>query len=185
MRGLLFTELIEMMEDLMGLEFANKVIAEAQLENQGAYTAIGNYPHKDLFKLLGILSSHAQNPQNKVIKSYGEYLFFRLCTLYPEEVKKYPNTFALLKEIPIILDRETRKLEPNAEVPDIKINIYKPDFMELTFNSKKRMGFLLEGWITACISHYQEPISFIRNDIDPEGMKVRFILLKRTGNERN
>ena len=185
MKGVLFTELIEMMEDLMGLDFANKVIERACLDNEGAYTAVGTYPYQDLFRLLDSLGCLVENPQDKLMKSYGEYLFYRSCILYPEEVKKYPNTFSLLKEIPIILDREIRKLEPTAVVPDIEISMLSRDCMMLLYTSGKRTSFLLEGVIEGCIGHYQEFITLTRDECDTDRMKVRFVLLKNPGNERN
>lgn len=58
MKGVLFTELIEIVEDLMGPAFASKVIDDARLKNTGAYTASGSCPYQDMFKLMETLKLH-------------------------------------------------------------------------------------------------------------------------------
>lgn len=183
MKGVLFTELIEMMEDLMGLEFTNKVIEEAKLENKGAYTSIGYYQHQDMLKLLDSLGKYIENPRNVVLKSYGEYFFQRTSANYPNKIEQYKNTFSLLKQAPQILDQEIRKLEPKASIPEIKTEYLSQESMKILYHSEEKMSYLLEGLITGCIGYFQESISLKRENLDQEGTKVRFVLQKERGYE--
>jgi len=43
MLGIVFTSLVEMLEDNISPEFADEVLVEANLENDGAFTAVGYY----------------------------------------------------------------------------------------------------------------------------------------------
>lgn len=50
MLGIVFTSLIDMLEDKVSPEFADEVIVEANLTNDGAYTAVGYYPFEEMQK---------------------------------------------------------------------------------------------------------------------------------------
>ena len=49
MRGVVFTELIEFVEDVLGFETADKMIEDAKLNNNGVFTQGGNYPFSDTY----------------------------------------------------------------------------------------------------------------------------------------
>ena len=183
MKGVLFTELIELIEELMGLQFTNKVIEDAQLENEGAFTAVGNYPYQELVKLLESLSSHAQNPKDTLLKSYGECLFHRLSPNYSLELSQYPDTFSFLQQLNNILRFEIFKLNPEAKLPRITTALSSPASMEVHYTSDKRLSELVEGLIVGCISHFDEPIELQREDLSPDRRNVRFLLHKKVAYE--
>lgn len=185
MKGVIFTEFLEMMEDLMGLEFTNQVIENAHLENKGAYTSVGFYQHQDIIKLMESLNHYVKNPRNMLLKSYGELFFYRLSAKYPQSLKKYGSTFNFLQQAPQLLDQEIRKLEPQASIPDIKTELLSPYSLHLYYYSEEKMSYLLEGLIHGCIGQFEEQISLKRENLDSEEKKVRFVLLKVLGNERN
>ena len=56
MKGLVFTELLEYVEENFGFDVADKIIENAKLENNGAFTQAGNYPFEELVKLVVALS---------------------------------------------------------------------------------------------------------------------------------
>ncbi len=180
MKGVVFTELIEMIEDLMGLEFTNRVIDDARLENEGAFTAIGTYPTQELLKLLESLSKHADNPQDKVLKSYGECLFYRLSESYQNELAAHPGTLSFLLQLGDIIKRETLKLNPNAKPPVIKAQLLSPDSLEFQYTSSKNLGELVEGFIFGCIGYFDENMHVTRADIPSESYSVRFVIQKRS-----
>lgn len=183
MKGVVFTEFIEMIEDLMGLEFTNKVIDDARLANEGAYTAIGTYPHQDMFKLLESLSKHAQNPQGKILKGYGECLFHRLSKSFQKELSAHPSAFSFLLQFGELIKMETLKLHPEADMPVFKTQLLGPDSMEFLYTSPRKLGDLVEGLILGCIGYYNENIRIVREDLPTEGSSIRFFLQKEAANE--
>lgn len=180
MKGILFTELIEMMENLVGIELTNRIIEDANLPNKGAYTSIGSYSYKDMNRLLESLGRHVENPKEILLKSYGEYFFYRISQLHPEKIKLYNDTFSLLLQLHNFLALETRKLYPNAKIPLIKARQLSPEYMEVLYSSKQDMSFLLEGAIMGCNNYFQEQITIKREKLDDDSTKVRFILKKNT-----
>ncbi|WP_017730578.1 heme NO-binding domain-containing protein [Nafulsella turpanensis] len=185
MKGILFTELIELIEDLMGLEFTNRVIEDAGLENEGAFTAVGNYPYRELVKLLESLSNHAQNPKGVLLKGYGECLFHRLSPNYSVELSQFPDTFSLLSQLESIMKFEIYKLNPEASIPKVTAALRSPTLMEVHYVSEKRLSELVEGLIVGCINYFDEPIELQREDLSPDRKKVRFLLHKKVAYERN
>jgi hypothetical protein len=183
MKGVVFTELIEMIEDLMGLEFTNKVIEDARLENEGAYTAIGTYPTQDLLKLLESLSKHAENPQDKIVKGYGECLFYRLSFSFQNELVAHSSAFSFLLQLGDIIKREILKLYPDARTPAIKAQLINPDSMEFHYTSSLKLGDLAEGFIYGCIGYFNENISLTRENLPSEGCDIRFVLQKNMAHE--
>jgi len=47
MKGMIFTQLIEMADGMFGPEKVEAIITEANLPSGGASTAVGNYPHDE------------------------------------------------------------------------------------------------------------------------------------------
>ena len=67
MLGIVFTSLIDMLEEKVSPEFADDVIMEAGLENDGAYTAVGYYPFEQMQRLLGVLVEKTGKSKNPYI----------------------------------------------------------------------------------------------------------------------
>ena len=55
MLGIVFTTLVDMLEEKISPEFADEVLVEADLENEGAFTAVGYYPFSEMEKILTVL----------------------------------------------------------------------------------------------------------------------------------
>ncbi len=54
MKGIIFTEFLELVEDKFGLELLEEVLEMS--EDEGIYTSVGSYDHKDLVRLIINLS---------------------------------------------------------------------------------------------------------------------------------
>ena len=52
-------------------EFADDVIMEAGLENDGAYTAVGYYPFEQMHRLLGVLVEKTGKSTNELLYDFG------------------------------------------------------------------------------------------------------------------
>ena len=56
MKGIVFTELIEMIENEFSLKIADDIIQRSNLKSKGVYSSIGTYDHKEIFILVKELS---------------------------------------------------------------------------------------------------------------------------------
>ena len=52
MKGIVFTEFLDMVEERFGYEVVDQIISESKLSTDGIYTSVGTYPHSEIVKLL-------------------------------------------------------------------------------------------------------------------------------------
>lgn len=81
MKGIIFTEFMELVEDKFGLEVLDQVL---NLSNdEGVYTSVGSYDHRDLVKLIVNLSKVSDIPVEKLQEVFGECVFENLLKSTP------------------------------------------------------------------------------------------------------
>ena len=52
MKGVVFTEFLEMVEDRFSPEMADRIIEGAELASGGVYTTVGTYDHGEMIQLV-------------------------------------------------------------------------------------------------------------------------------------
>ena len=109
MKGIVFTEFLELVEDKFGLGVVQRVIDECELDTDGVYTSVGTYSHKDMFKMVGKLSEIKGIPNPELLNIYGEYFFNTLSKDYPQFMEK-SNLFGFLDSIEKYIHPEVLKL---------------------------------------------------------------------------
>ena len=56
MKGIIFTDFLELVEEKFGLEMVDTIIEASELESNGVYTGVGTYSFGEMVQLLGNLS---------------------------------------------------------------------------------------------------------------------------------
>ena len=51
MKGIVFVQFVEMVEEKFGLATADRIIEQSKLSTNGAYTSVGTYDHTELLQL--------------------------------------------------------------------------------------------------------------------------------------
>jgi hypothetical protein len=158
MKGLVFTEFFEMVEDKLGFELVDQLIEKTELATGGAYTTIGTYDHKELLALVGNLHQLTDIPVNDLLVSYGQYLFPRLMTISPDIVSQFNSSFELVAAVDSIIHVEVLKLYPDAELPEFSIIKNNGKKMQVTYTSCRPFAYLAQGLILGCSQYYNEKI---------------------------
>lgn len=184
MKGVVFTEFLEMVETQFGLEVTDRIIEQSNLPNDGAYTSVGTYEHEELLKLVGNLSREADAPPQALVKAFGQYLFKRFSQSFPEFFAGVDSAFAFLSRVDDVIHVEVRKLYPDAELPRFRLSFPDIGQMELRYESSRPFADLAEGLIEACSRHFGEEIVVSRED-DPTapGCRATFLLRCEQGAE--
>lgn len=178
MKGIVFTELIEMVENDLGIEIADRMIAGAKTKNDGAYTAVGTYDHAELIQLVFSLSSETGIPVPNLVQTFGRHLFARFNALYPQFFQGVETAIDFLPMIETFIHVEVRKLYPDAELPSFDCEHHE-GVLEMTYRSKRPFADLAEGLIRACVEHFQDAIEISRTDLgDRNGTEARFTLVR-------
>lgn len=177
MKGVVFTEFMEMVENKFSSEMADDIVAAANLPHGGAYTAVGTYPHAEMGRLVIELSKRTDIKVPDLLRAYGRHLFARFREGYGEFFANVSDSFGFLSKIDDVVHVEVRKLYPDAELPEFDAVQVSPQHLRMTYRSPRCLGDFAEGLMEGCIAHYGEKVSITRANED-EGRVVRFDLVK-------
>lgn len=178
MKGMVFTEFFEMVEQVWSLDMVDKIIADSAVPSGGAYTAVGNYPHEEMVALVVALSAASNIPAPDLIRTFGKHLFGRFVLGFPRFFEGISDTFHFLSGIETAIHAEVRKLYPDAELPSFEVH-QSDNVLTMTYYSQRHFADLAEGLIAGCIEHYGEPITFVRETAtDSPDAGARFVLTR-------
>lgn len=157
MKGLVFTEFLEMVERKFSPAMVDDIIDDSDLPSGGAYTAVGTYPHSEMLALVQSLSKETRLPVPALVKIFGQHLFGRFVQLYPSFFRETRDAFDFLDSIENYVHTEVRKLYPDAELPTFAAQRSADNQrLVMTYHSKHPFATLAEGLIEGCLAHFQE-----------------------------
>lgn len=177
MKGIVFTEFLEMVEDRFGLEMVDRIVEQSDLASSGAYTAVGTYGHDELLQLVGQLSEALAVPVPDLVRAFAHHLFNSFTSTYPYVLKGLNSSIEMLQNVEGFIHVEVKKLYPDAELPTIEFRALGDDCWELMYRSRRPFADLCEGLIEACINHFGDDLHLERVDLEvDEGSAARFLL---------
>lgn len=177
MKGMVFTELMDMVEATFGSEVLDDMIDGAQLPHGGAYTAVGSYPHEEIVRLVQALSECTGIAVADLVKAFGSYMFGRFHEMYGRFFSDVHHAFDFLASVETYVHQEVRKLYPDAELPTFETYQPDPGCLVMVYRSKRGFGDLAEGLVIGAIQHFDEKITLTREDFeDAQGKATRFTL---------
>jgi Haem-NO-binding len=180
MKGLIFTEFLEMVEAKFSPDMLDRILDAADLPSGGAYTAVGTYDHREMVELVTRLSRETGIPAQDLVRSFGTHLFERFHRSFPMYFEGVRTTFDFLRQVPDYIHVEVHKLYPDAELPSFAHETPGPDRFVLVYQSSRPFSVLAEGLIKGCIAHFDEPIDLVVEDLSGgRGTSARFSLEKR------
>lgn len=178
MKGIVFTEFIEMVEQRFGYEMVDELINETDLPSGGAYTAIGTYPHHEMVALVVGLSKKTRTPLPLLLHAFGRHLFQTFVENYGHFFSHTKDVFEFLESIENYIHVEVHKLYPDAELPRFTTKRTDDRTLEMEYQSERSMGDLAEGLIAACIEHFKENATLQRKKLDELGNRELFLITR-------
>ncbi len=176
MKGIVFTEFLEMVELKFGLETVDKIIQNSQLESKGIYTSIGTYKFSEMIDLITNLSSETDIDTPTLLHIYGRYFFDTLVKGHPDIFNHYKNAFSLLAGIEKHIHVHVRKIYPEAELPYFDIHEESPKKLILEYQSERAMYQFALGLIERTLEYYNENCYINKEILNNDGTKVLFTL---------
>lgn len=174
MRGVVFTELIEFVENALGFEVADEMIAKAKLENGGAFSQGGNYPFEDLQKLVVSLSEITQKKPEELLFLFGENLFATLVTLYGQDIQETGGSLEFIDSVENFVHVEVKKLYPDADLPTFTTVEKGDNSLVFHYKSNKKLEAFAHGLMVACGKYFNENIEIEYKVISEEPHTVEF-----------
>lgn len=180
MKGMIFTEFLDMVCQIFSPEMVEKIIDESHLPNQGAYTDVGTYDHQEMIRLITALSKETgiSIPELQII--YGKHLFKKLFSRYPHIIKHSNNVFEFLNSVDGHIHVEVLKLYPEAELPRFQCEIISSDQMTMAYHSNHPFQDLAEGLIQGAADHFHEKIHVQRTALKQSEAKKYNMLFTLT-----
>jgi hypothetical protein len=183
MKGIVFTEFLELVESKFGYEMVDSIIQESDLPHAGAYTSIGTYPHSEIVMLVTQLSRKTDIPVSELLRIYGRHLFGVFSKSYSHFFEGVTSAFGLLEHVENHIHVSVRKLYPDAELPRFSVRMLDEYSLEMIYHSERRLADLAMGLIESALEHFQEKASILREDLNPDGSTVRFLIVKQTSKQ--
>jgi len=178
MKGIVFTEFLDMVEEKFGYQVVDKILTQSKLESGGVYTAVGTYSHAEIVALLMNLSDEVGVDPAVLLKTFGHHLFNTFLKAYPQFFEAEPNVFSFLNSIDNHIHVEVQKLYPDATLPKFTTEEHENGKMVMVYESERKMSALAEGLIEKALEHYKTPCSINLENLEEDGSKVRFTLIK-------
>jgi hypothetical protein len=179
MKGIVFTEFLEMVEDGFSLQTADRIIGRAALPHGGVYTSVGTYPHAEMARLVGALSEDTGLTVGHLLRVFGEHLAGRFHSRFPQFFAASPTLFDFLASIDSVIHVEVRKLYHDAELPSFVVEQRDARTMTLLYRSSRHLEDLAEGLMRGCAAHYSEPVEIERAAVAGAEAATRFKITRR------
>jgi len=180
MKGIVFTEFLEMVESKFSPELADTIVEGADLPSGGAYTSVGTYDHREMIKLVSCLSQETGISPADLMRTFGLYMFERFYVLFPQYFDGIDTSFQFLERIENYIHVEVRKLYPEAELPSFECDTSQPGCLRLTYRSTRPFAPLAEGLIRGCIAHFREDAEVeVEDRSNGQGTAARFLITQR------
>lgn len=182
MKGVVFTEFLELVEKQFGYEVLDRVTSLESLKGKGAYTAVGNYPHEDMLAMVDELSTAVDIPSEDLVRAFGMTLagtFYKMHAVYFDNAK---DSLDFLSGIEAVIHSDVRKLYPDAKLPNFAVTWEGDDTLILDYSSARPMAPLAEGAILASIEHFNDDATLVCEP-GPTGdaRSGRYILKRKKG----
>lgn len=177
-KGIVFTELLNMVEQQYGYELVDDLLCTTELPSGGNYTAVGTYPAQEMVSLVVGLSQHTDVPVPDLLRHFGRYLFQGFLKSYRHLIVAAPESFTFLESVHNYIHVEVKKLYPDAELPSFDVERLDEKTLQMTYMSSRRMADLAYGLIEGAMMHYGDKATITKQALSEDGSKVQFVIVK-------
>lgn len=178
MKGIVFTEFLELVEEKFGIEMVDSIIEASKLESEGIYTSIGTYNFSEMLSLLTNLSERTNISIDDLLLVYGEHFFGVIERSYIGLVDTYNDPIDMLSSIENHIHVEVRKIYPGAELPTFIVEEKSEDLLIMVYKSSRAMYYFGLGLMNRTFKHFNTTAEITLEKLTEDGTEVRFIIRK-------
>ncbi|MCB0737707.1 MAG: heme NO-binding domain-containing protein [Bacteroidetes bacterium] len=174
MKGIVFTEFFQFIEDNFGYEMVDELIEETQPASGGIYTAVGSYPFNELVSYLTYFCKKKEMDPALALRLFGHHLFNVFSKNYQQFFKAQNGSFGFLASIDNHIHVEVAKLYPDAELPKFNIISQTETEMVMHYTSERKLHALAHGLIEKTLEHYHQKGEINTQVLGEDGSQVQF-----------
>ncbi len=178
MKGIVFTEFLDLVEIKFGLQMVDQIIEESELPSNGIYTSIGTYSFSEMLQLIQNLSNHTGLSIDQLLLTYGEHFFHVIEDSYPGLLATYKDPIEMISSIENHIHVEVRKIYPDAELPTFEVLEKSEKHLILNYKSSRAMHHFGLGLMNKTFEHFDMASSIVIEKIKEDGTEVKFTIHK-------
>ena len=178
MKGIVFTEFLELVEGKFGLEMVDTIILKSDLTSNGIYTSVGTYSFSEMLQLLQHLNAQTGIEIDTLLLVYGEHFFSVIEKSYPGLLASYKDPIEMLSSIENHIHVEVRKIYPDAELPVFIVKEKTENKLIMIYKSSRAMHHFGLGLMNKTFEHFNAKATIDLEKIKEDGTEVRFIVTK-------
>lgn len=174
MMGMVFTELLDMVEARFSLDMVDAVLARSGA--RGVYTSVGNYDDAELGAIVTALSAETGVPVPDLLHAYGSHLLHRFVALFPGFFDGQPDAIGFLRVLETHVHTEVRKLYAAAHPPLFTCADGDGGVLWLEYRSPRGLWRFAQGLLEATLAHYgdRHQVGAVTDLSGGAGTHVRF-----------
>jgi len=178
MKGIVFTEFLDLVEEKFGLEMVDRIISSSDLESEGIYTSVGTYSFSEMLQLLQHLSENTGISIDNLLLVYAEHFFSVIEKSYPGLLAIYKDPIEMISSIENHIHVEVRKIYPDAELPTFEVIEKTDTHLVMDYKSSRAMHHFGLGLMNKTFEHFNSTATIELEKIKKDGTQVRFIINK-------
>lgn len=156
MKGLVFTEFFDMVENIFGEDMVDLLIDNTSPKSLGAYTTGGSYHYQEFDNMLEELCTQTNMDREYLLTAFGKHLGAQFACRYPHFFDNARDTVSLLKRLDRHVHVEVAKFQPDAELPKLDFKRLDDTSSVLRYSSPRALADLAHGLILQVTHHYNE-----------------------------
>ncbi|WFF41705.1 guanylate cyclase [Salinicola endophyticus] len=155
MKGLIFVELMNFLDEQLGEDITERVVAAASLPNEAAFTAVGNYPSHYASALVAAAARLTGSDATTMCEDFGRFIFLRFEKRFPHLLERYRSARELLEHVQGHIHEEVKVIYPDASPPQVETHSDIEGYT-VTYRSHRGFAHIAYGLVAQCISFYSE-----------------------------
>lgn len=178
MKGIVFTEFLDLVETKFGLQMVDDIITLSNLESGGSYTAIGTYDFAEMQQLITHLSNKTGIDIGDLLQLYGEHFFSIIEKSYPAMLALYSDPIDMLASIENHIHVEVRKIYHDAELPTFEVQEQTDNYLKMNYTSSRAMYRFGLGLMKGTFKYFNKKSTIEYQLIKDDGTEVEFEITK-------
>lgn len=174
MKGMVFTELVEFVEEKFGFDVVDQMLEASLLPQKGAYTQAANYSFDELLAIIVKLSEVTGIEVRVLIETYARHLFGRIVGLYPPMVQGFSSSLPFIAQVDTFIHPAVKKLYPDAELPSFQVISLSDKELVIDYVSNKGLMSMAVGLMHGAADFFGEKLDISYVEHPSEGVTARF-----------
>lgn len=169
MKGVIFNYLEDFLTQNIGEDATDDLISSCQLQTKEPFVGPGTYPDSDLFAIVGAASKKLGAPVPDLVKAFGKFCFPKLGAAFPKFLEGFDHPKPFLMTVDNVIHVEVRKLFKDSILPKFIFVDTKPDQLDLTYQSERKLCGFMEGLLDGTGEHFGVPIQYEKHTCMSQG----------------